>query len=81
MSLALWETPKTSFVATRPNEHICYLLSLQDADTEDEREEQLVLLKQRSTHIPVDTVGEVVIQVEDSLFKVICGCAVDDRLE
>ena len=81
MSLALSETPKTGFVATRPNEHISYLLSLQDADTENEREEQLVLLKQRSTHVPVDTVGEVVIQVEDSLLKVICSCAVDDRLK
>lgn len=44
-----------------------YLLSLQDADTQHKGEEKFVFLKQGATHVTVYTVGEVVVQVEDSL--------------
>lgn len=58
-----------------------HLLALEYVDTEDEREEELVLLKERSAHVPVDGVGEVVIQVENSLFQLTGRLAVHDRLE
>lgn len=57
---------------------ICYLLAFQNAHTQDEGEEKFVFLKQGTTHIPVDTVGEVVIQVEDSLLQLIRCFTVDD---
>ena len=53
------------------NKESIYLLSFENADTQDEGEEEFVLLKQWATHVSVDTVGEVIIQVEDSLLQVI----------
>ena len=58
-----------------------HLLALEYVDAEDEREEELVLLEERSAHVPVDGVGEVIVQVEDSFFQLTGRLAVHDRLE
>ena len=58
-----------------------HLLALENANAENEGEEQLVLLKERPTHVAVDAVCEVVIQVADSLLQLVWRPAVDDRLE
>ena len=55
--------------------------SLQNANGQRKREEQFVLLEQRPAHVPVDSVGEVVVQVAYSLLQVRRGFAVDDGLQ
>ena len=52
-----------------------------DADTEQEREEELVLLKQRAADVLVDAVGEVVVQVMDPLLQRLRGGAVHNGLK
>ena len=47
------------------------LLSLEDADTKEEGEKELVLLKQRAADIAVDAAGEVFVQMGDPLTKVV----------
>lgn len=59
---------------------LVYLLSFENADTEDEREEKLVLFKQGATDIAVNAVCKMVIQVEDALFNVVSWCTVHDGL-
>lgn len=56
------------------------VLSLEYANTENNGEEKLVFLEQASTHVPVDTVSEVVVQVLDSLIQFACRLAVIYRL-
>jgi len=48
------------------------IFSLQDLDQQHEAEEQLVLLEQGAADILVQREGEVIIQVEKSLFKLLC---------
>lgn len=52
-----------------------------DADTEQEREEEFVLLKQRAADVLVDAVGEVVVQVMDPLLQRLRGGAVHNGLK
>ena len=52
-----------------------------DADTEQEREEELVFLKQRAADVLVDAVGEVVVQVMDPLLQHLRGGAVHNGLK
>ena len=52
-----------------------------DADTEQEREEELVFLKQRAADVLVDAVGEVVVQVMDPLLQRLRGGAVYNGLK
>ena len=44
-----------------------HLLAFHDTDTENDREEQFVFLKQWAAHIPIDAIREVFIQVLYSL--------------
>ena len=55
-------------------------LSLHDADAEQAGEEQLVALKQRAAHVPVDAAGEVVVQGQDAPLKVRGFRTAGDRL-
>ena len=55
-------------------------LALEDADTEQEGEEKLVLLEQRAADVAVNTVGEVLVQVSDAVVQVVRRLAVQDRL-
>ena len=70
--------PRTKAVDTW---HNLYLLSLHDADTQREGEQQLVLLKQWATHITINAVGEVIVQVLYTIVQVIWWIRVDDRLK
>lgn len=51
-----------------------------DADTQEEGEEQLVLLEQRAADVLVDAVGEVFVQVVDPLFQLLGRGTVYDGL-
>ena len=57
-----------------------YSLSFKDADAEQEAEEKLVLLEQRSADVAVNTVGEMFVQVGDAVVQIVRRLAVHDRL-
>ena len=52
-----------------------------DAYAQQEGEEQLVLLKERAAHVAVQAVGEVVVDVEDTLRDVVRPFGVGDAAE
>ena len=52
-----------------------------DAHTQQEGEEQLVLLEERAAHVAVQAVGEVVVDVEDTLRDVVRPFGVGDAAE
>lgn len=57
-----------------------FLLLFSDANTQEEGEEQLVLLEQRAADVLVDAVGEVFVQVVDPLFQLLGRGTVYDGL-
>jgi len=54
--------------------------AFENSDTQYEREEQLVLLEQRSTDVAVDAAGEVKIQNLAAFRQIVALLADDDRL-
>ena len=54
--------------------------SFEDANSEDEGENELILLKQGATHIAVDGVGEVVVQCVDPLLQLLGVLTVSNGL-
>ena len=52
--------------------HVDPLVVHQNASAEQKREEELVLLKERPTHIAVQAKCEVVVDVTNALFQIIC---------
>ena len=53
--------------------HIDFVVIHKYTDTEQEGEQQLVLLKERTTNIAVQTECKVFIDVDNTLLKVICN--------
>lgn len=51
-----------------------------DANTQEEGEEQLVLLEQRAADVLVDTVGKVFVQIVDPLLQLLGWGTVYDGL-
>ena len=60
-----------------PTHHVNLVLVHENPHTDEEGEEQFVLLKQRATDIAVQTEGEVLVDVDNALLKVLCGRGVE----
>jgi hypothetical protein len=75
--------PKHSLEQRQRQTHLLLYppLSLEDAHTEDEGEEQLVLFKEGAAHVAVDAVGKMVVQVEDTFLYVLRWGTVDNGLK
>ena len=55
-----------------PTYHVNLVIIHENPHTDEEGEEQLVLLKQRAADIAVQAEGEVLVDVNNTLFKVLC---------